>query len=230
MRNLSILIPYRSDGGRRELLFGWVKRRYERLFPEAEIVVGRNEDQPFNRGAARNDAFKRSTGDMLLIADADVVCDVNLVWRAVCMTTRGRRWMIPYSTYYNLDKVTSDRIVAGAPETPVPPEDRLGYDHKLSAAVAGQLVVPRVAYEEVGGYDERYVGWGYEDTDFAITLNTLWAPVERLDGRCLHLWHDVTNANFEQPMIQVNMNLHRQYEKCKGNALRMREWIRGRQL
>jgi glycosyltransferase involved in cell wall biosynthesis len=49
----------------------------------------------------------------------------------------------------------------------------------------------RADFLTVNGFDERYQGWGYEDSDLVIRL--LKTGVARLDGRhatgVLHLWH-----------------------------------------
>lgn len=43
----------------------------------------------------------------------------------------------------------------------------------------------------VGGFDERFTGWGLEDSEFAIRLYKL--GLKRLDPQfaaiCFHLWH-----------------------------------------
>ena len=54
---------------------------------------------------------------------------------------------------------------------------------------SGVVVVAAEAFDEVGGYDERYEWWGSDDSAFAITMGTLVGPVRRLPGRCLHHWH-----------------------------------------
>ncbi|MFK4998906.1 galactosyltransferase-related protein [Bacillus sp. N9] len=55
--------------------------------------------------------------------------------------------------------------------------------------MGGINVVPRKHFETVGGFDERFVGWGGEDDAFAASLNTLCGYVKRLDATIYHLWH-----------------------------------------
>ncbi len=60
-------------------------------------------------------------------------------------------------------------------------------------------------YLAVDGFDERFEGWGYEDTDLAIRLHR--GGVERKDGRyataVLHLWH----PEADRSAIQANGHL-----------------------
>ena len=53
-------------------------------------------------------------------------------------------------------------------------------------------MVHREAWDEVGGYDERFVGWGYEDSAMNIELATTrrW---ERMPGESWHLSHPQAN-------------------------------------
>jgi N-terminal domain of galactosyltransferase len=50
----------------------------------------------------------------------------------------------------------------------------------------------RSDFDRAGGFDEAYVGWGYEDSDLVIRL--FRTGVKRKDGRfatgVIHLWHE----------------------------------------
>jgi 23S rRNA A2030 N6-methylase RlmJ len=53
------------------------------------------------------------------------------------------------------------------------------------------FAVARADLDRVDGFDNTFVGWGYEDSDLAIRL--MRAGVRRKDGRfatgVFHLWH-----------------------------------------
>jgi hypothetical protein len=65
---------------------------------------------------------------------------------------------------------------------------RVTKDYERSHAGGGLLVVTRAAFDAVGGYDESYQGWGYEDSDMNLRLlrTVGW---DRLPGWAWHLWH-----------------------------------------
>ena len=46
---------------------------------------------------------------------------------------------------------------------------RRTYEHQHSSVV----VIPRPLYDDIGGFDEGFRGWGLEDTAFAIAVETL---------------------------------------------------------
>jgi len=52
----------------------------------------------------------------------------------------------------------------------------------------GLLVVSRAAWDRVGGYDERFIGWGHEDSDLHTRL-LAEAHWDRIEGQAWHLWH-----------------------------------------
>ena len=58
------------------------------------------------------------------------------------------------------------------------------------------------AFESVGGFDERFVGWGLEDTDFAIRLLAKGIRVRsgRFATNVYHLWH----AERSRDQLQAN--------------------------
>jgi len=53
----------------------------------------------------------------------------------------------------------------------------------------GSVAITRVAYEQIGGFDESFVGWGGEDNEFWDRAQTLrvW-PFAYLP--IVHLWHE----------------------------------------
>jgi len=63
--------------------------------------------------------------------------------------------------------------------------------HRWQGAKTCNLGVWRKDFLKVNGFDEKYQGWGYEDSDFVIRL--IRAGMLRIDGHyalaVLHLWH-----------------------------------------
>ena len=49
------------------------------------------------------------------------------------------------------------------------------------------------AYDQAGGFDPRFVGWGGEDTSLGAALTTLVGPPARLEASVWHLWHPGPN-------------------------------------
>lgn len=217
--NVSVLFGYLHDDGPRDVLFSHVLRWWITNFPGYEICVGRNFDAPFHRGKARDSAYDESTGDVLIIADADTIPTRDAVDQAV--KDVGDNWIIPYgeNRYYNLTEQRTAKVIEDRMD-PIPEPQEEDWDHRVTAW-AGCLVLPREAWITVDGYDERFIGWGGEDNAFQLCVDSLWSPHVRLDSYVCHLWHPRGDADFSQPFWPANRRLLRQYQMAR-NVEQMR--------
>jgi glycosyltransferase involved in cell wall biosynthesis len=64
--------------------------------------------------------------------------------------------------------------------------DMTGFAFPWTAGVTGNLSVRRALAEQVGLFDETFVGWGLEDTDFHFRLHGAGAHTRILDGALNH--------------------------------------------
>jgi len=226
---LSVLIPWdpRTTCPWRIRSFGWLLRRYNHLFPDAQICIGKDESEPFNRSRARNNARAMATGDFFLIADADTLFNKEQIEVAMAACGQHAEWMIPYGPYYNLDVGITDHLLGQDPSQDtrmwcLPPDT---YEHKIEDSPAGLIVMPRRIFDAVGGYDERFIGWGYEDNAFRTALETRVGGYGRMPSHdCYHLWHPIAEGGgFDSPTINVNRRLFRRYERARSNPAAMKK-------
>lgn len=226
-----VLIPYRGDGGARDELYGWVTAWWKASFPAADIIVSDSGAESFHRGASRNAAYEASTTGVVVVADADTVPQMWAVQHAVHAVQMGAPWALPYGTerYYNLTERATRLVLGCNPITTEldEPSDDQAYEHKITSW-AGCLIIPRSSWDAVGGYDERFRGWGYEDNAFVKALDTLAGEHARVPSFACHLWHPITpGTNFDQPDIEHNRTLYRAYERASGYPARMKEVLAG---
>jgi predicted glycosyltransferase involved in capsule biosynthesis len=75
----------------------------------------------------------------------------------------------------------------------------------------------------VGGFDERFRGWGWEDRAFFIACDTLCGH-DRISGPVRHLWHPRSpEKNPDSSEYQAGRALCRRYKR----AHRDRQAIQG---
>lgn len=73
---VSVVVPYRPDRGFRDAAWAYVRRWWATTHPDWRVVTGdAPHGGPWVKALAVADALPRATGDLLVIADADVVCD-----------------------------------------------------------------------------------------------------------------------------------------------------------
>ena len=148
-----------------------VVARYRDL-PVTSIVF------PANRGrvAALNAGLEAARGDVLIRADDDFELSPGHLAAHVA----------PHAS--------EDCGVVGLPRNVAPPSrymqvygeeaDRRGRDEAYATAPehrwrlwGGNTSIGRAVYERIGGYDPRYRGYGWEDTDFGYRLHRAGLPI-----------------------------------------------------
>lgn len=186
---VSVIVPYRPDGGYRDQAWEWIRQRWAAMFPDYEVVVGSDDGGAnpgeFNHGLAVNRAAERASGDVLLIADADVAPDPWLLEAVARVAAGDVRWALP-SRYRKLTREATDTALGWSADADL---CKLDVEWDGSVSVASIQVVPREGFDLVGGFDSRFDGWGADDVCFAIAMHTLWGAVTRVAGAVHHLWH-----------------------------------------
>ena len=69
-------------------------------------------------------------------------------------------------------------------------------------------------FEEIGGFDENFTGWGYEDTDLMQELfhsNARYLNMRNVGASCIHLTHPIDKSN-----VASNINLYNEKIKKRG--------------
>ncbi len=131
----------------------------------------------FNKAIAINAALKEATGENLVIADVDLIFPANFT--EILESKTGSNKFLNYRCIY-LDegqKKAPDEIDG------LPISDDSG---------VGLIVAPIQKVLEIGGYDEYYRMWGFEDLDMhrellALGLQHSWIEPDEL--KVYHIWH-----------------------------------------
>lgn len=240
---ISILIPFSSRNPVRKLIFKWLIKYWQCELPHAEIIIGHNHDKVFCKGAALNDAIRRSTGKVIVIMDADAYMPGNVLNRCadrILEELDNHLWYVPYRHLYRLRRWITSDIIASDPCNPLripspPPLDYITdkghnnqYGHRYGAMV---MIFPRQAFEVLGCFDERFRGWGGEDVALLRALDTLWGKHKTTDNDVLHLWHPFIGADYKtrrwagQKHPNANNHLANKYNRATRRPLMMRELV-----
>jgi hypothetical protein len=192
---ISFLIPFRDSDGTRTAGHQWLLRRWQHFYPEAEFCIAPDDGlDPFNKSLAVNNAAKLATGDTFVVLDADTWVaprspkDRDPMEEAFERIANGIPWVIPVHQNFRLKQEPSKAIMQGDPTAPFPPV-HMSMIETRGPVVGFCHVMPRAAFEAVGGYDERIRGWGGEDTSFTWAMDIVNGKHRKLHGIAVCLWH-----------------------------------------
>lgn len=177
--------------------------------PDLTIVEGYHEpsEGPFNRSAAVNRAATAAGDwDLAVIIDADILIHADNVRAGLVLAGRFNRVVIPFRVYHSLSQQGTSRIMAGWSGDWSKVSVRAYWD-----SVSCVVMLQRALWDRVGGMDERFSGWGWEDTAFACATDAVSGRL-RLEGDLWHLWHPQSpERNTKTPEYIASAHLARQY-------------------
>jgi hypothetical protein len=208
---ISLLVPFKADNARRLQTWEWLERYWKSELPGAEVIVGTSDDTPFCKTAAVNDAAARATGDVVVILDADAYVSGDVLVDSANQIREARKakrplWFVPYRYFYRLSDANSRVVLMTPPDNPprffaAPPSYQLSDEASYTKVNRGHWygaliqILPREAFDLVGGMDERFAGWGGEDVSFMHAVDTLYGKHRTTQNGVIHLWHPSKGAD-----------------------------------
>ena len=164
------------------------------VFPIRQIMVGANG---IPLASARNAAAHAATGDQLIFLDVDCIpdpgfivdysrhldtIDALLMGEVLYLPSGATADGVDFARFAGLGVLHSER--AGPPEQP------LGDCTDYRCFWSLNFAMRRATFMGVGGFDERYVGYGGEDTDFGRMVAEGGVPIRWCRGaRAYHQYH-----------------------------------------
>lgn len=180
-----IVVPRRADGGHRDRLWAYCEAYWRKELPEADIVEGHHERGPFNRAAAINRGMD-GAWDVAVILDGDVIVDADQLRGGIERAAATGHLVLPFRERLSVSEDGTAQILGGYEGT-----WRRWVTEKQTYNVSTCLCVPRDLWDSVGGFDERFEGWGGEDDAFFWACHAL-AGADKLPGAAWHLWHPIS--------------------------------------
>lgn len=223
-----ILVPRREDHGPRDATWQWCKQWWRENLPELEIYEGHHTEGLFNRSAAVNLAAKQAgKWDVALLIDSDVICDPEQVREAIEHAATWDGLVLAFSRRHNLNRHGSEAIMAGEKGSWRRFIVRT-YTEMASSAVA----VNRATWDKVGGFDERFQGWGFEDSAFSLAVETFTGnTTHKIEGELWHLWHPTApEGKRGTPSYIANKSLKEAYASALGDKTLTKRLMAGESI
>jgi predicted glycosyltransferase involved in capsule biosynthesis len=227
---ISLLIPFRNLEQRLDQ-FVWLEQRWRSLGDDFEIIVSEDDGvDPFSRSVAVNNAYKRSTADILAVVDADLWLDPQIFLDAVkFITNNPKSWVRPCTDVYRIKKEITAEIIKQSPNDEFPNITE-EHCHRISVATGGVCIFSRKQFETVGGMDPRFRGWGGEDNAWNIIMDRTFTDAQRWNKNLYHLWHPRNRDDQGKPAYPgqktTNEHLLQEYKTASKNPVSLESLIK----
>lgn len=187
--NISLLVPYKPDGSYREQNWNWIKKRHELLMPEIEICIGDVNIEPYSRAAGINSAAKQATRNIFIIADADLIFNIKDIEYAISLLNKYN-FILPYNKLIQLSKEKTKLLLTNDFTINTSDIDIDGCNIHSKPMVGGMCIITKEVFNSVGGMDERFRGWGWEDNAFFKSIKSIKQEHIKTENAIWHLYHD----------------------------------------
>jgi hypothetical protein len=170
--DISFVIPYRETEERKHL-FDFVLKRIELMFPKSERIISVLDNEiEFNRGMALNNGAFKATRKYLVLTDADVIFDRYTIFNSIKLL-KDNTWVVPFDAYAEITKEDTERIMGFKPDENIDSHFPIMANMQRHKPLGGMTVIRRKDFIDIGGFDERLIGWGFDDNIFAHKADIL---------------------------------------------------------
>lgn len=215
--NISILVPYKSDNGIRDKNWAWIEKRYTSLMPNAEICMGESTTELFSRSDAINNAARKATRDIFIIADSDITFDIEQIQLGLSMLSKYK-FVVPFSHIIRLDSSLTNKLISYPSNISLSSIDTNNCKKDTGTPyylVGGIGIIEKSTFFQCGGFDPRFQGWGGEDDAFSYVIKHLYGEFGRpTDNNMYHLFHPQEPINKYYLRRNIGI-LNREYIRSK---------------
>lgn len=223
-----ILVARRKDFGWRDDLWRYARERWGSLLPDFSISEGFHDGpEPFSFSKAINASAATATKcepdwDVCLYIGADWLAQTaaQCVEAAECALRCGQLVFAHDQTVVLSEAGTVALLEGGSLD------DALASGEWHTNTFSGVVAIPRALWDAVGGFDERYVAWSFEDLGFWDACNAFGGGCQRVEGVIAHLFHEQVWSEREgNPEHARQHELWQRYRAVKNDAVGMRSLL-----
>lgn len=216
---IAFLTPFRSPERHpadksfpyRERAYEWQQAEYRRRGLPSFVSTDGRRTAAFSVSRAVNRAAKKAGPEFthLMILPADCALPTNAELGDALHRASGlpqsTGWAPVWGATETLSRPATEAVLAGRHDA----RSRELHLKNRFRHCEGPLIVERGLFDRVGGLDERFEGWGAEDTAFRLVLSAtageaVPAPPSAV---CRCLWHPRDDEHFDHAAVARNMAL-----------------------
>lgn len=222
---VAAVIPWRPGSPERNAHHATVRAHLATLLPDAVHLNVDSGHTPFSRAGSRNEGVRQAQAagaDVVVICDADTLAEPEPLHAAIDGAADGVMHL-PYTWYRGLSPAGTRAHLAGVE----PGHCHAELEHEW--ATGGIIVIRPDAWWAMGGMDERFTGWGFEDAAARVCADALLGPTVRHPGTITHLWHP-PETNLGSPQHIANGKHCQRYVDATGDPDALRALIAERTI
>jgi GT2 family glycosyltransferase len=163
-------------------------------FPVRQVMLGSGD---ICLAEARNTAAEHANGELLVFLDVDCIPAPSLIedYAAAAEANDGVLmgevgYLPKGATASGIDYEAFERLAVKHADRAGPPRDMVGRCGDYRCFWSLNFALSARTFQEVGGFDQRYVGYGGEDTDFGRTVAAQGLPLWWVRGaKAYHQYH-----------------------------------------
>jgi predicted glycosyltransferase involved in capsule biosynthesis len=199
---ICVVIPWRSQK-RRIPAQKIVLRFYRKVLQgySFSIILSYSKGD-FNVAKARNMGVARAiqeSADVIIIGDADTIPEKNALLEGITKARTESECVLPFSEYRSLTNFSTLIYLY------INKKFGAAIFKKIEGASGGIYICTPEVWLKCGGQDERFKGWGGEDTAFAHKYKSVFGKdLARINGKVIALQHGINRRQ----MSDANAKLH----------------------
>jgi len=179
---VEVIVPFGGADVARLNCLDTVLAFYRDEFPDCPVKFAHGP-LPFNRARAVNEIVRASTAEIVVLNDADTLAPAEQIREAVRLAEEAPGFVWAYTLYLRLSRTVTEESRDWRDALTAPAEWGM-----VGAGSQGASAVRRDWFLNLGGLDERFSGWGYEDLEFNWRADATGTS-RRVPGEIRHLWH-----------------------------------------
>lgn len=174
--------------------------------------------------AARNMGITATKTDNVIFIDVDCLVSPTL-FANLLLALQAENIIAAYPLYLPMVPDTGSYTKLESQAVPHPSREQIPFGQPVDHLLFWSLIfaIRKTTFERIGGFDESFIGYGAEDTDFAMMFHK--AGVEQIFVRdyVLHQYHDKYDPplNYFDSIIE-NASRYKQ----KWDVLPMQRWLK----
>jgi predicted glycosyltransferase involved in capsule biosynthesis len=180
----------------------------KKTYNDISILFMENDDE-FRKALGFNEASKFCDSEVIAFYDVDVLIDPKFLEETQKLICEGiYDHVYPFNgTFINVLKENFESFIDDC-NFHFLLENINRFELASQNSPGGCNLISKKAFDKIGGYDTRFIGWGFEDTDFyerSCRINKV-SYLDGMDSICWHLDHS-SAIRVENPHYNDNLKL-----------------------